>query len=82
MAENLLKQLTKINMLNIIIMVILSVWMTATLYCLFTHKDLSATAQSTINDLKNIMLMVLGFYLKNKVDELKNNITPPNENIS
>jgi len=69
MPENLLKQLTKINMLNIIIAVILGVWMTATLKCIFTKVDLTPTAQSTVDGLRNIMLLVLGYYLKNKATD-------------
>lgn len=70
MGESIFKQFTKINMLNILIMAIVFVWVTATLKTVFTHVDLTPTAQATINSLKDIMVMVLGAFI-NKFNNVK-----------
>jgi Na+/H+-dicarboxylate symporter len=71
MAENFLKQLTKINMLNILVFAILFVWASAVLKAIFTHVDLTPTAKSTIDGLQNVMLLIIGVYLNQLKDKSK-----------
>jgi hypothetical protein len=76
--NGLLKDLTKVNMLNLIIASILIVWVFATVKSIILKEDMTQSAQNTVDGLQNIMLMVLGYYLKNnslgqKDSEVSNN---------
>ncbi len=66
MSDNLLKQFTKINMLNIIVGAIVMVWMFATVKTLITDVPLTDSAKSSVDGLFQIMLLVLGYYLKSR----------------
>jgi hypothetical protein len=64
MPDHILHKLTKINMLNIIILAIVIIWSAANVKSMIAKEALHESAKETIAQLQNIMLMVLGYYLK------------------
>jgi hypothetical protein len=62
--DDFIQQFAKINMLNIVVGSVLAVWVIGSLRVVLTAPSDSLNYKDALVSLKEIMLIVLGYYLK------------------
>lgn len=70
-ARDFFQRFAKLNMLNFIIICIVIVWSIAVLKGIFQKNEPTEYANQIASQLKDIMVMVLGYFLKEKISQTK-----------
>jgi hypothetical protein len=62
--ERILKEMTKVNMRNIIVFFISFVWLCGYSYSLFNYKEITESQTNTLSKLDTLITIIIGYYLK------------------
>lgn len=66
--KTIIKELTKVNMRNIIVFAILIVWAIGYLNGSLNYKPITADQATALAKLDTVMLMIIGYYLNQKTE--------------
>lgn len=64
--RTIIRELTKVNMRNIIVFAILVVWSIGFLNGSLSYKPITSTQADSLAKLDTVMLMIIGFYLNQR----------------
>lgn len=64
--KTIIRDLSKINMRNIIVFAILAVWAIGYLNGTLSYKPITSTQADALSKLDTVMLMIIGYYLNQR----------------
>ena len=64
--RTIIRELTKVNMRNIIVFAILVVWSIGFLNGTLSYKPITDSQENSLAKLDTVMLMIIGFYLNQR----------------